>query len=116
MQSHKITFYISTGLLTALMLFSASMYFFNTAVIEAEFIKLGFPIYIVYPLGIAKILGLIVIWFINNSSLKEWAYAGFFFNITLAFSAHFLINDGEHMGAVIALALLTTSYIFYKKI
>lgn len=111
----KIIFYISTGLLTVLMLFSAGMYFLNTEGVAAEFTKLGFPTFIIYPLATAKILGLVTIWFINNPSLKEWAYAGFFFNFLLAFGAHFAINDGEQMGAVVALALLILSYTSYKK-
>ncbi len=112
----KTIFYISTGLLTLLMLFSASMYFVNTEGVAAEFTKLGFPTYIIYPLAIAKLLGLIAIWFIKNPSLKEWAYAGFFFNILLAFSAHLIMNDGDQMGAVLALAFLVISYTSYKKI
>ena len=34
----------------------------------------------------------------------------------LAFFAHYMIGDGEQMGALLALILLMTSYIFYKRI
>ncbi len=33
------------------------------------------------------ILGLIAIWSNKSATLKEWAYAGFFFNFVLAFLA-----------------------------
>ncbi|WP_435415976.1 DoxX family protein [Polaribacter aestuariivivens] len=116
MKTNKIIYYISTGLLTLLMLFSVSMYFFNNAEIQAAFTSFGYPTYIIYPLAIAKILGLITIWFVSNKSLKEWAYAGFFFNFVLAFFAHYMISDGEHMGALLAIVLLFVSYIFSKKV
>lgn len=116
MKTNKIIYHVSTGLITLLMLFSVSMYLFNNAEISKAFSSLGFPTYLIYPLGTAKILGLIAIWFVNNKSLKEWAYAGFFFNFVLAFFAHFMINDGEHMGALVAIILLLVSYIFSKKV
>lgn len=116
MKRDKIIFYVATGLLTAMMLMSVSMYIFKNPDIQKAFTSFGFPTYIIYPLATAKILGLIAIWFINNKSLKEWAYAGFFFNFVLAFFAHAMIGDGEQMGAAIALLLLLSSYIFGKRI
>ncbi|QTE22660.1 DoxX family protein [Polaribacter cellanae] len=116
MKTSKLVFYISTGLLTLLMLFSVSMYLFNHIEIQTAFLTLGYPTYIIYPLAFVKILGLIAIWFIANKSLKEWAYAGFFFNFVLAFFAHYMISDGEHMGALAAIIVLVVSYIFNKKV
>ncbi len=116
MKTQKIIYYITTGLFTALMLMSAGMYFFNNAEIAKIFTGLGYPIYIIYPLAIAKLLGLIAIWQTKSTVLKEWAYAGFFFNIILAFFAHYMIGDGEQAGAIVALALLITSYYLGKKI
>ncbi|WP_088324904.1 DoxX family protein [Polaribacter tangerinus] len=116
MKTNKIIFYVSTGLLTVLMLFSVSMYIFDNQNMQASFTKFNFPTYLIYPLAFAKILGLIAIWFIKNRSIKEWAYAGFFFNFVLAFFAHFMISDGEHMGALIATVLVLISYYYSKKI
>jgi len=107
----KIIYWIFTGLLSAMMLMSASMYIFNYEMVSTTFIKLGYPIYIIYPLAIAKILGVIAI--VSNKSrvLKEWAYAGFFFDFILAVAAHISISDGEQLGAFIAIALLAGSYV-----
>jgi hypothetical protein len=115
MKTNKIVFYVSTGLFTLLMLFSASMYLFNHEEIVQMFTGFGYPSYIVYPLAGAKILGLVALWFFQKKRIVEWAYAGFFFNVVLAFFAHYMIGDGEQMGAVIALVLVMTSYIFSKK-
>ena len=115
MTRNKIIFYIATGLLTALMLFSVSMYFFKHEDVSKMFINFGYPTYIIYPYAVVKLLGLVALWMPNFKVIKEWAYAGFFFAFILAFFAHFMIGDGEQGGAVIALILLITSYIFNKK-
>jgi len=114
-KSNKTIYLISTGLLTLLMLFSAGMYIFNYEMVSETFLKLGYPSYIIYPLAIAKILGLIAIWFIKSKTIKEWAYAGFFFDFVLAFFAHYMIEDGEHLFALVAIALLLVSHFFGKK-
>lgn len=116
MKTNKIIYYASTSLFTLLMLFSVSMYIFNHEQIIQAFESFGYPTYLIYPLAKAKVLGLVALWFVNNQAIKEWAYAGFFFNVVLAFFAHVMISDGEQMGAVIGLVLLITSYIFSKKI
>lgn len=116
MKRNKIIYYVSTGLLTALMLMSVSMYLFNHEMIAETFVKLGHPAYVVYPLAFAKIAGLVVLWAPKMNTLKEWAYAGFFFNFVLAFFAHVMINDGEQWGALMALVLLMVSYFSRKKI
>ena len=116
MKRDKIIFYISTGLLTALMLFSVGMYFFKHDDVSSMFKGFGYPTYIIYPYAIAKLLGLFAIWNPSFKSIKEWAYAGFFFAFILAFFAHYMIGDGEQGGAVIAIVLLVVSYIFYKRI
>ncbi|NNL16091.1 MAG: DoxX family protein [Flavobacteriaceae bacterium] len=115
MKRNKIIFYIATGLLTALMLFSVSMYFFNHEEVSKMFTSFGYPTYIIYPYAVAKLLGLFAIWNPNFKIIKEWAYAGFFFAFILAFFAHFMIGDGEQIGAVVAMILLIVSYIFNKK-
>lgn len=115
MKTTKIIYYVSTGLLTLLMLFSVSQYFLNHAEITKAFESFGYPSYIIYPYGVIKLLGIAVIWFLSNKSLKEWAYAGFFFAFTLAFFAHYMIGDGDQIGALIATVLLLTSYFTSKK-
>jgi hypothetical protein len=116
MKTQKTAYYITTGLVSLLMLFSAGMYIFSNAEVSELFTSLGYPTYIIYPLAIAKILGLIAIWQNKNQTLKEWAYAGFFFDLILAFSAHYMVGDGEQGGAIVGLVLLITSYYFGKRI
>ena len=115
-KKEKIIYLASTGLLTALMLFSAGMYFLNYPMVSETFAQLGFPTFIIYPLAIAKILGLVAIWSKKNRTLMEWAYAGFFFDLILAAGAHISINDGEYAAALAGIVLLLTSYFSEKKL
>ena len=113
---NKIIYWIGTGLLSVMMLMSASMYILNHEMVSQTFTSLGFPIYIIYPLAILKVLGVIAILSRKSKFLKEWAYAGFFFDFVLALSAHWVVNDGEYMPAFVALILLIVSYRFDKKV
>lgn len=116
MKKNKLVYWISTGLLSALVLMSAGMYIFDYENVTKTFLGLGFPAFVVYPLAIAKILGVLAIWTNISKTLKEWAYAGYFFNFTLAFFAHIMVSDGDFPGALMALVLLALSYFSWKKI
>lgn len=115
MKRDKIIYYVSTGLLTVLMLFSVNMYFFKHDDVSTMFAGFGYPVYIIYPYAVVKLLGLFAIWNPKFKIIKEWAYAGFFFAFTLAFFAHYMIGDGEQGGAIVAMVLLVVSYIFNKR-
>lgn len=112
---NKIIYFIATGIMTAIFTFSATMYFFNYDYVEGAYINLGFPTWIIYPLAVAKILGLLVIWRRRNNLLKEWAYAGFFFDALLAFIAHYMIGDADWIPSTIALIAIVTSRVYESK-
>jgi uncharacterized membrane protein YphA (DoxX/SURF4 family) len=55
---------------------------------------LGYPIYFAALLGAWKLLGAIAIVLPRLPRLKEWAYAGFFFDLTAAAFSRYSIGDG----------------------
>ena len=112
----KIIYWATTGLVCLLMLFSATMYFLNHEMVSETFLNLGYPTYVIYPLAIAKILAVVAILTKKSALLKEWAYAGLFFDFVLAFSGHLMVNDGEHMAAGVAIVLLIVSRIYDHKL
>lgn len=116
MKTQKIVYWVITGLFAAMMLMSAGMYVFNHTQVGAEFAKLGYPLYVIYPLALAKVLGVVAILSKISPRLKEWAYAGFFFDFVLAGAAHTVAKDGESGGALIALILLFASYYFERRV
>ncbi len=115
MKKNKIIFWVATGLLCVLFFSGAMMYIFNYSRAEDFFISLGFPTWIIYPLAILKILGAIAILTKKSNFLKELAYAGFLFDAVLALAAHIMVSDGEYAPAIIALVLLTISWIYDRK-
>lgn len=92
-------------------LFSAFMYLTKYEMVEGYYNVLGFPTWIIYPLAVVKILGVIAVLAKKSQLLKEWAYAGFFFDATLATAAHYHVGHGLglSLGAVL---LIIISRIF----
>lgn len=71
----RILYWACTGILTLIMLFSVYNYFFNYEAIAGFFDQYNYPTYLVYPLAIAKLLGLIAIWgnflhFLRNGPMQ----------------------------------------------
>ena len=73
---------------------------------------LGYPAYILTILGVWKLLGAIVIVLPGLPRLKEWAYAGFFFDLTGASASHLLAGEGLALAAqpLLYLALVMASW------
>ena len=55
--------------------------------------KLGYPSYIIPALGLGKVLAILAILWPGLPRLKEWAYAGIFFNMMGAMVSHVARND-----------------------
>ncbi len=103
MQLKKTIYWGATGIMCAVFAFSAFNYFLNYPMIRQFFESLGFPGWLIYPLAVLKILGLVAILSNLSAWLREWAYAGFFFDAALALAAHQIAGDGQGMFAIIAL-------------
>jgi DoxX-like family len=58
--------------------------------VRVQFNHLGYPLYITYILGVWQIGGAAVIIAPRFPRLKEWAYAGSFFNFSGAMASHLL--------------------------
>ena len=111
MKAKKIIYYISTVLISAMLLAGAANYIFNYAIAREEIITLGFPAWIIYPLAVAKTLGAVMLWIKRAECawLKEWAYAGIVFNLLLATGAHLSVADGQQFFPLVALLLTIVS-------
>ncbi|EFH81287.1 conserved hypothetical protein [Ktedonobacter racemifer DSM 44963] len=55
---------------------------------------LGYPLYVLNIIGIWKILGALILAVPGLPRLKEWAYAGMFFDITGALLSHAFVGTG----------------------
>jgi len=115
---NKIIYWTATGLVSLMMLFSAYAYFTDPNV-SAGFIAMGFKDFFRIELGIAKLIGAIVLLLpMAPKVVKEWAYAGFGITFISAFIAH--SANGDPVSAmimpIVAFVLLTVSRIYLSKI
>src|SRR4051812_28879111 len=77
---------------------------------------LGYPNYFRIMLTCFKVAGAIVLILpMAKGAIKEWAYAGFTFNMIAAFVSHSSVDgiSGQSFFPLIVLAILLTSYFSY---
>lgn len=67
---------------------------------------LGYPEYMLTILGFCKLAGAIIITLPRLPLLKEWAYGGFFFQLTGATASHILAGDPVFMDTASPLIFL----------
>jgi len=116
MNTNKIIYWISTLAMCGVFAFSASMYFTKTEMVKGFFEALNYPTYIVIPLAVLKVLGIIAVLTRKSKLLTEWAYAGFFFDAVLAFAAHTVADDGGTLFSVIAIIATIVSRYMYGRL
>ena len=67
-------------------------------------------------MNLVKKINLLRILSNKSNWLKEWAYAGFFFDAALAFAAHYQAGQGISPMPIAVMATVIISRIFWKKI
>ncbi len=118
MKKTKIAYWIFTGLFAAFMAFTAipDVLMADDAV---KFISdLGYPKYFIPFIGVAKILGSIAILIPGFPRVKEWAYAGLFFDLIGAFYSvvSFAGFMPGHLFILLPVVLGAISYRLYHKL
>lgn len=117
-KTNAVVYWTTTGILAVMMLFSAFSYLTNPQIAEG-FKKLGFLDYFRVELGIAKIIGVIVLVIPRMPErMKEWAYAGFGIVFISAAIAHINNDDTtvKVMMPVIFLIILIFSNVYMHKL
>ncbi|MEX2232985.1 MAG: DoxX family protein [Cyclobacteriaceae bacterium] len=118
MKKTNILYWTFTGIFAAFMFLSG----IQNALITPESVellmtKLGYPQYIIPFLGVAKCLGAIAIVVPGFPRLKEWAYAGLFFDL-LGATYSGIMAEGFHplmLTMLIFFGFEALSYIYYHK-
>ena len=111
-----IGFWIVTALLCLQIGFTAYAQLRLPQVAKA-FAHLGFPDYFRVELSLAKLVGIILLLAPVPARLKEWAYAGFAFDLGSALIAHISVGDGPAAwGWAVGTAVLWgLSYFLWRK-
>jgi hypothetical protein len=118
MKKITILYWIFTGLFAAAMFMSAIPDIFsNPIAVKGMHGDLGYPLYFIPFIGIAKALGVIAILVPGYPRIKEWAYAGLTFDLIGA--TYSIIASGQPASSfvfmIIPIALAVLSYTFYHR-
>jgi len=118
MKKTKILYWVFTSLF-AIMMFSSAIpdVFSNEVAVKGMHDGLGYPLYFIPFIGVAKALGVIAIVIPGYAKIKEWAYAGLLFDLIGA--TYSIIASGGNAGQwgfmIIPIALGVLSYLYYHK-
>lgn len=78
---------------------------------------LGYPVYFISFIGVAKLLGVIALLIPGFPRIKEWAYAGMFFDLVGA--TYSILAQGKPdaglLFMIIPFGLGILSYVFHQK-
>jgi hypothetical protein len=124
MNKNKLIFRITTGLLALMYLGGGSRYFLEFQEMSDIFATLQFPRWLHPVLGVTKFMAVISILTIlfdvkaNPKWLKEWTYAGIFFNGTLALIAHQMIGEPFELSvpAIMVIVFVIISRVLWGKL
>ena len=109
-----------TGIILTSLWFGASGFFELTTnpIVWAITQQLGYPEHFIYLLGVMKVAGVITLLIPNQLlRLKEWVFAGVFFDITFAFFSKLaVLGFPATTDAIIAFVMVSVTYIMFRKL
>jgi hypothetical protein len=114
----RAVYAVTTVLFLALQSWSIWQYFSEAPRMTDTITALGYPIYFMKMLAVAKLLGVLAIASGLSPTLKEWAYAGFTFDVCGAFASHLSAGDAVWIAAVPAAFFVVqlASYASWKQL
>lgn len=108
----KIAFYGTTGLFVLGILPGAVLDLIQPDFVLASIARINVPPALLLLIGVWKILGVVALVVPGYPRVKEWAYAGFFFDLVGAAWLHIAAKDYANVApAFVFLALLVASYL-----
>jgi hypothetical protein len=114
----RILYWSATLLFAVPQAWSAVQYITEAPKMVETITGLGYPLYFMKGLAAAKLLGLAAILIGAFPVLKEWAYAGFTFEVLAAIVSHVVSGDALYIAAVpfAFLVVQLISYFSWRKL
>ena len=108
----NIAYWVTTILGPASFVIGCVLNLTQTEQVVATMNHLGYPAYFASILGIWKLLGAVAVVIPRFPRLKEWAYAGFFFDLTAAAVSRGAVGDSaaDIAAPLVFLALVLASW------
>jgi len=112
MKTRTVGYWITTGLVALAFAFGGVADLARFPDVVAGLAHLGYPAYLAGLLGIWKVLGASAIVAPGTARLKEWAYAGMFFDLSGAAYSHAASGDpaGKILTPLVLLGLVAASW------
>jgi uncharacterized membrane protein YphA (DoxX/SURF4 family) len=115
----NILYWVFTILFSALMIFSSyGSILVNEDAKTLIHDQLGYPVYFIPFTGYAKLIGAIIILIPGLKTIKEWAYAGLFFDLAAVIYSGIALSGTVDKNMAFMLVWIVPgvlSYIFWKK-
>ena len=106
--SRRVIYITSTVILVLEILAGAFMDLGHLPVVVQDVRSIGYPTYVLYIVGVWKILAVGALLWRRLPRLREWAYAGLFFEMSGAVASHVLAGDSiGKFAAPLAFTFLT---------
>jgi hypothetical protein len=112
-----ILFWVFTGIFCLFMLPSAIFNTLSSPDWVVVFEQLGYPQYLLPFLGVAKLLGIVALLVPGYPRVKEWAYAGMFFDLVGAVYSALMANGFDPLMLTMSLPFIFggLSYVYHHK-
>ena len=94
MKTRKFAYWVATAVLAAGFFAGGAYDLGRSPAVVQTMQHLGYPTYFAALIGVWKILGALAIVAPGLPRLKEWAYAGMFFDLSGALVSHAAVGDG----------------------
>jgi hypothetical protein len=117
-KTSRVVYWVVTVLFAVPLTWSAIQYLIEAPrMVQTMVGHLGYPAYFLKILGAFKLLGVAALLYPRFPRLKEWAYAGFTFELIGAILSHLAVGDGPLIAAVPFgfLVLLVVSYATWRR-
>ncbi len=109
-------YWLATGLFTLLFVVSIVLTLGDLPASYVSYERLGFPSWSIFFNGFAKILGLIAILHNKSRTLKDFAFAGFLYDLLLALCAHIALQETDAFLALFGLVLWVFAFTMDRKV
>jgi len=106
--NRNVIYIASTAILVLEILAGAFMDLAHLPSVVQDVRSIGYPTYVLYIVGVWKVLAIPALLWPRLPRLREWAYAGVFFEMSGAAASHVLVDDpiGQY-AAPLAFTFLT---------
>jgi hypothetical protein len=112
----KISYWTATAIFALFLLMDGAAGVIHEPTGVGVMQHLGYPVYLLSIVGVAKLLAAIAILQTKFKTIKEWAFAGFAISCVGAFWSRAAVGDGvDLIYPIVFFAIMLVPYVLWKK-